>query len=227
LTQEQYVHLVSFLQQSSLIPPTPPTTSANTNHIIFEPVSSSLHASAGINTIFPYCLHVKSNYWLIDFGANEHICSSLSLLQSFYRIKHLHVTLPNGTSVLVHYASTVLFSPHFHITNVLYSPHFHVNLISVSKLCKLMTYHLHFVNDICTIQDVKSKKMIGLGDLCDGLYRLRIPAPSNSCHCSVNNFHCNKVSSKSCNPVSCNNNVHIPSTALWNFRLGHLSNQRL
>lgn len=149
LTQEQYVHLVSLLQQSSLIIPAPPITSANTNHIISEP------SYAGINTIFPCCLHVKSNYWLIDSGANEHICSSLSLLHSFYIIKPLHVTLPNGTSVLVHYAGTVSFSPHFHITNVLYSPHFHVNLIYVSKLCKLMTYHLHFVDDKCTIQDVK------------------------------------------------------------------------
>jgi len=129
----------------------------------------------------------------------------------------------------VHYAGTVFFSPYFHITNVLCSPHFKVNLISVSKLLKLKTYDIHFVNDICTIQDVKSQKMIDLGDLCDGLYRLRMPPPSHSSHFSDNitTFPCNKVSSQSCNYVSCTSNIHIPSIAPWHFRLGHLSNQRL
>jgi len=139
LTQDQYAHLVSLLQQSSFIPPSSNTTSATTNHVISAPASSSTNASAGINNIFSCSLHVKSPHWLIDSGANEHICSSISLLHSFYKIKPLQVTLPNGTSVLVHYAGTVFFPHHFYITNVLYSPHFKVNLISVSKLLKLMT----------------------------------------------------------------------------------------
>lgn len=65
--------------------------------------------------------------------------------------------------------------------------------------------------------------MIGLGDLCDGLHRLRISTPSSSSQCLVSNdiFPCNKIQSQSCNLV------HIPSHALWHFRLGHLSNQRL
>jgi len=229
LTQDQYAHLVTLLQQSSFTPPTSNTTSATTNRVISAHASSSTNAFAGINTIFSCSLHVKSPHWLIDSGANEHICSSIALLHSFYKIKLVHVTLPNGQSILVHYAGTVFFSPYFHIINVLYSPHFKVNLISVSKLLKLKTYDKHFVNDICTIQDVKSQKMIGLGDLCDGLYRLRMPPPSHSSHFSDNitTFPCNKVSSQSCNSVSCTSNIHIPSTALWHFRLGHLSNQRL
>jgi len=91
-------------------------------------------ASACINTVFSCSLDVKSHHWLIDSGANEHICSFMTLLHSFYKIKPINVTLPNDTSVLVHYVGTVTFSPSFHIINVLYSPHFQVNLISVSKL---------------------------------------------------------------------------------------------
>lgn len=122
LAQDQYVHLVSLLQQSSLHPPSSSTTSATTVHIISTP--SSMTTSAGINTVLSCSLHVKSPHWLIDSGANKHICSSMSLLHSLYKIKLMHVTLPNGTSVLVHDAGTVRFSPSFHITNVLYSPHF-------------------------------------------------------------------------------------------------------
>ena len=71
--------------------------------------------------------------------------------------------------------------------------------------------------------------MIGLGDLYDGLYRLRISTPSSFSQSSVSiaNFLCNKFQSHSCNSVSCNLNVHIPSNALWHSRLGHLSNQRM
>ena len=143
LTQDQYTHLVSLLQQSSLLPLASSNPSATTNHVISTP--SSMTTSAGINTIFTNSLHVKSPHWLIDSGANEHICSSMHFLHSFYKIKHILVNLPNGTSVLVHYVGTVSFSPNFHINNVLYSPHFHVNLIFVSKLCKLMTYKFNFV----------------------------------------------------------------------------------
>jgi hypothetical protein len=63
----------------------------------------------------------------------------------------------------------------------------------------------------------------------DSSYKLRMYAPLNSSHSSffVDNLHCNKFPFQSCNSVSCNPNVRIPSNALWHFRLGHLSNQRL
>jgi len=60
LTQDQYAHLVTLLQQSSFTPPTSNTTSATTNHVIYAPASSSTNAFAGINTIFSCSLHVKS-----------------------------------------------------------------------------------------------------------------------------------------------------------------------
>jgi len=61
------------------------------------------------------------------------------------------VVLPNGTSVIVDYAGTAVFSPTFHITNVLYSTHFKVNLISVSKLVKILSYQVNFALDGCVI----------------------------------------------------------------------------
>ena len=60
LTQDQYAHLVTLLQQSSFTPPTSNTTSATTNRVISAHASSSTNAFAGINTIFSCSLHVKS-----------------------------------------------------------------------------------------------------------------------------------------------------------------------
>jgi len=156
---------------------------ASTNHIASFP--TSIHFHSGINTVISCSLHVQTNHWLIDSEANEHICSSLHLLHSYYKIKPLIVTLPNGSSVLVHYASTFVFSPHFHISHVLYSPSFKVNLISVSKICQYLYYHINFFPDKCVIQDVKTHKMIGLGNLCDGIYRLLSSTPASplQAHC--------------------------------------------
>lgn len=198
---------------------------ASTNHVATS-FPSSIDFTSGINTIFSCSLHVPSDHWLIDSGANEHICSSLHLFHSYYRIKPICVNLPNGSSVIVQYAGTVVFSPHFHITHVLYSPSFKVNLISVSKICQSLPYHVHFLLNTCVIQDVKTQKMIGLGNLCDGLYRLHpfAPATPQAHFISSAVSPANKMS---CNSVSSNNISSIPSNAIWHFRLGHLSNQRL
>ena len=121
----------------------------------------------------------------------------------------------------------LFLSPHFHITNVLYSPHFKVNLILVSKL-NILSCHVDFLPDMCLIQDLKSQKMIGLGSVCDGLYRL----DTSSCHkelsISSSTSLCANVSLNSCNSVCSHVAIScIPSNAIWHFRLGHLSNQRL
>jgi len=100
LTQEEYVHLVSLLQQSSLVPSATPSNPASTNHVAIS-FPSSIDFTSGINTIFSCSLHVPSNHWLIDSGANEHICSSLHLFHSYDKIKPINVNFPNGASVLV------------------------------------------------------------------------------------------------------------------------------
>jgi hypothetical protein len=148
LTQEQYVHLVSLLQQSSLVPPASNHNPASTNHIVSSSASPSV---SGKNIVISFSLNVQMNHWLIDSGANEHIRSSLNVLHSFHKIKPVNVILPNGTSVIVHYAGTAVFSRTFHITNVLYSSHFRVNLISFSKLVHVLSYQVNFLLNKCPI----------------------------------------------------------------------------
>jgi hypothetical protein len=84
-------------------------------------------------------------------SANEHICSSLQYFTSYHSIKPVQVHLPNKTTVTIHHAGTVVFSPHFHITNVLYSPHFKVNLISIAKIISSLNCYVKFLPDKCII----------------------------------------------------------------------------
>jgi len=194
ISQEKYDYLVSLLQKVNLLPSSS-TPSASANQINSPSMS-------GISSILSCSISSKSDIWLLDSGANEHVTSSAHWFTSYHKINPKPVNLPNGTSVLVQYVGTIYFSPHFHLENVLYSPLFTMNLISI---CESLNCHAIFHN-----------KMIGLGDQIEGLYRLVLD--------SFNKPLCNSLS---VNNISSNTNLTIPSTTLWHFRLGHVSHKRL
>jgi len=211
---------MSLLQQSNLAASA--SLPVSSNHVTSNPSTS-----AGINTISSNSLHVINPIWLIDYGANEHICSSLPFFSTIHDIAPMYVNLPNGQTVSVNKADTIQFSPDFHISHVLFSPQFKVNLISVSKLLKALTCIVHFHNDGRVIQDLTSKKMIGLSEPHDGLYKLKLPMtfpPSVSL--VPKSFHCNKFINK-VYVSSLDSHTSIPLSALWHFKLGHLSHHIL
>jgi hypothetical protein len=119
--------LVALLQQAYLIPsPSTPSSGPVTNHIAAPQVSfsyttpSSLSpTSAGIINSTT-CSSLSNSYWLIDFGANEHICCDLKLFTSYHSISPVDVTLPNGSIVTVTHAGNITSSPQFYLTNVLF-----------------------------------------------------------------------------------------------------------
>ena len=212
--------------------PSSPPPQPTSNHIAStssNPSSSILLSqSPGIHTIFSGALTHLSPHWLVDSGANEHICSSLHFLSSPYTIKPVCVNLPNGNTVTIHIAGTVVFPPSFQITNVLYSPHFKVNLIYVAKICICSHCLVKFLPNHCIIQDLNSNRMIGLADKCDGLYKLRVPPSAFTHQPSVSVVsHCSIPPNNDSKSVNSSSVSFIPESALWHFRLGHLSNQRL
>jgi hypothetical protein len=177
ISQEKYDQLVNLLQKTSLIPSASPNIGSSSNHIHTSSVTDSgllfqTPSLPYIHSIVSCSIQVDSKFWLIDSGANDHICSSLDWFSSYYKIKPVHVNLPNGNSVVVNYAGNIHFSQDLYITHVLYSPEFRLNLIFVSKLCANLSCCVEFSSHKCVIQDVTSKKMIGLGDQANGLYRL-------------------------------------------------------
>jgi len=205
--------------------PTPPP-GPTTNHISVSPhitsgytVSSS---SVGIYSVDSCSLPYHS-YWLLDSGANEHICSHLPHFTSLYPIKPVYVTFPNNTIVVIDQAGTIIFSPQFYLTNVLYSSTFKLNLMFVAKVCQSLSCVFHFSNKQCIIQDKTSLKMIGLASQQDGLYKFHSSnlASINSISSTIN-VPCTSVST-----VTCNSSHYIHVKALWHFRLGHLSHQRM
>jgi hypothetical protein len=193
---------VNLLPSSSV-----PSSVSSANNVISNPLS-------GISSIFSCSIASKSDIWLLDSGANEHIVSSTHWFTSYHKILPKPVNLPNGTSVLVEHAGTIHFSPKLYLDNVLFSPHFNFNLISISKVCESLNCHANFHNKKCFLQDLHSQKMIGLGNQIEGLYRLDL----GFFHCSLpNKIFANNITT----------NFTLPASALWHFRLGHVSNKRM
>jgi hypothetical protein len=224
ISQEKYDQLVTLLQQANLIPSASSNLGSSSNHIHTTPTAEpglKPHYShlSSIHSIVSCSIQSNSQFWLIDSGANDHICSSLDWFSSYYKIKPIHVNLPNGNSLVVSYAGNVHFSPHLYITNVLYSSDFRLNLISVSKLCTNLSCTVKFSTSNCVTQEVTSKRTIGLGDQADGLYRLVV----NGAHPVMPSLQFqsfNKVVNLSCNSSSVNATNAIPLSALCTLDWG-------
>lgn len=158
--------------------------------------------AAGSTSAFD--VHANSIYlnsWVLDSGATDHITSNLSILTHVHSPHSHTVNLPNGTSTPITHMGTFQFNSKFSLHDVLYVPTFRMNLMSVSKLTRDLNCSVIFLVDSCILQDLDSKKTIGLGRRHGGLYYLQ---PEN-------------LSSVSC---------QISSTELWHNRLGHPSSSR-
>ncbi len=91
------------------------------------------------------------------------------------------VKLPNGASLGVDAKGRTIVSPGLELHDVLYIPSFTCNLVSVSKLTQQLNFSVTFYPSFCVIQDLALKKLIGRGELRDGLYyfkELQIPVAS-------------------------------------------------
>ena len=115
------------------------------------------------------------------------------------------VTLPNGAYSKITEIGSTQLSNHLHVNNVLCAPSFHVNLLSVSQLTAAMNCSIHFFPTFCILQDLASKKMIGLGKQLNGLYYF-VPQVKST-------------------PTSFSITHHADSTThiTWHKRLGHPS----
>ena len=146
-----------------------------------------------------------SSCWIIDLGASNHICTSLSFFSSYSTVhKSLSVQLPDGSQAPVTHIGTVHCSSSLTLTNVFHIPSFKFNLLSISQLTKSTNCEVIFSSSGCIFQDRATKKKIGRGSAQNGLFYLDADLDINS---AFSFKHCNKFD-------------------LWHFHLGHPSRSR-
>lgn len=86
------------------------TTNPSSNHIsnsIAHIGHSPIENSGSSQIPILLCsMHITSPFWIIDSGANDHVCSSLHWFSSYHQIQHVSVFLPNGSIVEANHAGT-------------------------------------------------------------------------------------------------------------------------
>ena len=83
-----------------------------------------------------------------------------------------NVTLANGSATTVSGLGTANLSLNLSLSSVLYIPDFPFNLLSISKLTKILNCAAIFLSTHCIFQDLNTGKIIGGGHEADGLYYL-------------------------------------------------------
>ncbi|GAU50539.1 hypothetical protein TSUD_409840 [Trifolium subterraneum] len=109
--------------------------------------------------------------WIIDSGATDHVCASLSLFTEYRKVNPIPVKLPNGSIVTTDIIGNIIITPTITLKHVLYMPHFSFNLISVSRVSKDLDCVFAFTDNLCFIQN-SLQRMIGSGRMLNGLYYL-------------------------------------------------------
>ncbi|OMO75305.1 Integrase, catalytic core [Corchorus capsularis] len=144
--------------------------------------------------------------WVIDSGATDHITNNGELLAEIEKaIGGSPVTIPNGDKIPVKSVGKVKLPNGMKIDHVLNIPDFKCNLISVGRLTNDLNCALIFIADFCVIQDLPSRRLIGVGRLRDGLYYLE-PVRNGGVAMSVNKGK---------------------DSSVWHRRLGHASNEKI
>lgn len=141
-------------------------------------------------------------YWIIDSGATDHISHSPPT-HNIIDAQYDSISLPDGGQAEIRNIGSIKLSHDLSLDKVLYVPKFRVNLLSVSKLTRALCCIMTFYPDFCVVQDMDTRRVIGLGKHFDGLYYL---TPRQNPHLA--------------------NHIHH-TTSLWHRRLGHPSSAPL
>ena len=92
--------------------------------------------------------------WIIDSEATNHITPHLYLFQTFVPVtRACFITMPNGQSVQVKNIATVALNGSIVLKDVLHVPDFHFNLLSATKLAKILSSNVVFTPTYCYLQD--------------------------------------------------------------------------
>jgi len=98
------------------------------------------------------------NYWILDSGTTDHICSSLTHFTSYHQIIPISVKLPNGNQVITNYFRSIFINQDNVLDNVLYIPNFTFSLLSVAKLIDNLSCVIIFYSNGCHIKGQKLLK---------------------------------------------------------------------
>lgn len=151
---------------------------------------------------------LSSESWIVDSGANHHVCHDRRLFADLSDAVNTSVPLPTGFGVKFAGIGSIRLNDYIILSNVLFIFNFRLNLLSVSQLTKDLGCHVSFNVDSCQIQDHTKGLMIGRAEQISNLYVLDIEDIADSGSLQHQFAICSNV---------------VVDTNLWHNRLGHPS----
>ncbi|KAH6816921.1 hypothetical protein C2S51_000524 [Perilla frutescens var. frutescens] len=114
---------------------------------------------------------IYRNEWIVDSGANTHMCCNPSLMQNLIKLDEPQkIYLPDGSNVMVQYTGSVHLNDNIILKHVLFAPSFTHNLISVGQMTKDLEGKVIFLPTHCIIQNHQNEQALGIGKLRGKLY---------------------------------------------------------
>lgn len=160
-----------------------------------------------------FLVDFKTNFWIIDTCALNHMVSSKDLMSSSIPLSSSSqnlIHLPNSGITQITHKGTCQLDKNQLLKDVLYIPMFKYNLLYVSKLTRDLQCYASFYSDFFLFQDLYTNKVKGIGKVNDELYM-----PSTNSSAPV-------TSSSLQDPTICLS-PHDTSvkSSIWHQRLGH------
>ncbi|GJY62669.1 retrovirus-related pol polyprotein from transposon TNT 1-94 [Tanacetum coccineum] len=154
-------------------------------------------------------------WWIIDTGASDHMSPDNNDLDNVHVLKNKQViNLPNGHTSFISKVGNVTLENKLELKNVLIVPSFKFRLLSVSKLTKDSQCFVTFHEQFCVIQDLKTRKVLGLGKKKVGLYYL-LNLPLEQIHARLSSMVVYAL--EDCSLYSFFSNCSVPNNCAFSF----------
>ncbi|GJY26193.1 cysteine-rich receptor-like protein kinase 8 [Tanacetum coccineum] len=175
------------------------------------------------------CLNAATNnalfYWILDTGATNHMTPYCRDMINAKILEILpKITLPNGDSSEITQIGQVKLQNGIVLKDILCVPTFKFSLLPVPKLTKGNNCVAIFYPNLCVIQDLRTRKVHGLGRKIGGLYHLlNVPIDQVDVKLRMEVENSVNISLFSCSAGVYNKTMCPGMYSLWHHKLGYIS----
>jgi hypothetical protein len=175
-----------------------------------------MFASSSIGQLSHNSSGMSHSEWVLDSGASHHMSLDSSSFTFVPPSSSIPVMTVHGTLMPLAGVGYVV-TPYLSLPNVYLIPKLKLNLASIGQICDSGDYLVMFSSSFCFVQDLQSKKLIGIGCRENGLYildelKVSVFVAATTATVDLSSFRLSPSSS---------------SFYLWHSRLGHVLSSRL
>ena len=134
-----------------------------------------------------------SHTWIIDSEVTNHMTGNRDIISSFTPTSYSNfVVLADGSRTPIQGISIATTTHTLPLSFVFYLPRFPFNLLSVSKITKILNYTVIYFLTHCVFQELGTRKMISTGREWNGMYELELTSYQVTCISTFSAFeyHC-------------------------------------